>query len=230
LVRSNRKTAAIYIRNGEVEVRAPLRMAKWEIECFMLSKEKWILSTLSKQRAHAEKKASFVVDYGSVISLFGEPYVIAPGSVISRSTIVPHEEASMGFDDRSLYLPSGLSPKHVKAHCIKAYKDIAKTHITSCVDFYAAKMGVTPSAVKINSAKTRWGSCSYKKSLNFSWRLVMAEEDVIDYVVVHELAHLVEMNHSARFWAVVAGVLPDYKGRIAQLKLLQKKLAGEDWD
>jgi len=75
----------------------------------------------------------------------------------------------------------------------------------------------------------RWGSCSSRGSLNFSWRIMMADDAVIDYVVVHELAHLVEMNHSPRFWAVVAGVLPDYSKRRARLRLLNKKLEGEDW-
>ncbi|MDR2568929.1 MAG: M48 family metallopeptidase, partial [Oscillospiraceae bacterium] len=75
-----------------------------------------------------------------------------------------------------------------------------------------------------------WGSCSAKKSLNFSWRLIMADEDVIDYVVVHELAHLIEMNHSVRFWAVVERVLPDYRERQKWLRELQRKLNVEDWD
>ena len=90
-------------------------------------------------------------------------------------------------------------------------------------------MNVTPIAVKVNSAKTRWGSCSGRNSINFSWRLIMADDDVIDYVIVHELAHIKEHNHSDRFWAVVASVLPDYKMRQAKLKILQKKLASEDW-
>ncbi|MCL2342290.1 MAG: M48 family metallopeptidase, partial [Firmicutes bacterium] len=95
---------------------------------------------------------------------------------------------------------------------------------------FAEQMGLKPRAVKINSAKTRWGSCSALKNLNFSWRLAMADDGVIDYVVVHELAHLREMNHSARFWAIVAGVLPDYRERQKRLKALQKRLGNEDWE
>ena len=95
---------------------------------------------------------------------------------------------------------------------------------------FAKRMDVTPTAIKINGAKTRWGSCSAKKSLNFSWRLIMADDDVIDYVVVHELAHIAEMNHSARFWALVEGALPDYQSRKAKLKALQQRLSIEDWE
>ena len=90
-------------------------------------------------------------------------------------------------------------------------------------------MGVTPIAVKINSAMRRWGSCSSRMSLNFSWRLIMADDAIIDYVVVHELAHIKEMNHSARFWAVVESVLPDFRERKRKLKELQSRLSGEDW-
>lgn len=107
---------------------------------------------------------------------------------------------------------------------------LAKRDLTNIVFDFAKQMNVMPSAIKINGAKTRWGSCSSKKSLNFSSRLVMAKDDVVDYVVIHELAHITEMNHSSRFWAIVEGILPDYKERQARLKALQKKLSLEDWD
>ncbi|MDR1272424.1 MAG: M48 family metallopeptidase, partial [Clostridiales Family XIII bacterium] len=94
---------------------------------------------------------------------------------------------------------------------------------------YARLMGVTPAAVKVSNASRRWGSCSRKKSLNFAWRLIMADDDAIDYVVVHELAHLTEMNHSPRFWAIVEGIFPDYRERKSKLKDLQGKLKTEGW-
>jgi predicted metal-dependent hydrolase len=107
---------------------------------------------------------------------------------------------------------------------------LAKQDIPEKVQKYAAQVGVEPVGIKINGAKSRWGSCSAKKSLNFSWRLMMADDEVIDYVVVHELAHIKEMNHSPAFWAIVSSVLPDYKQRQTKLKALHKKLSEEDWD
>jgi len=218
LTRSSRKTAAIYVRNSAVEVRAPLRMPKRDIDRFVSSKEQWILRSLAKQRVQADKRKSFAVDYGSEIMFLG-----------ARCVIEPRDGTRAGFDGEVFYMPPGLTPEHIKSTCVKIYKMLAKSHISNRVAFYATQMDVTPAAVKINSAMKRWGSCSSKKSLNFSWRLIMADNRVVDYVVVHELAHLVEMNHSAKFWAVVAGVLPDYMERRAQLKILQRKLAGEDW-
>jgi predicted metal-dependent hydrolase len=91
-------------------------------------------------------------------------------------------------------------------------------------------MNVTPAAVKVSEAKTRWGSCSEQKNINFSWRLCMAEPDTIDSVVVHELAHLKEMNHSDRFYKLVYNVMPDYDERNGKLKDLSKRLGYEDWE
>lgn len=86
------------------------------------------------------------------------------------------------------------------------------------VEYYAKEMGVQPMGIKITSAKTRFGSCSGKNSLCFSWRLMLYPPEAVDYVVVHELAHIREKNHSPAFYAVVASVLPDYKAREQLLK------------
>jgi len=122
-----------------------------------------------------------------------------------------------------------LPPEEIKLAVIRVYRRIAKEVLADKVIAYAKIMGFLPVDVKINGAKTRWGSCSGKNSINFSWRLIMADEATIDYVVVHELAHIKEHNHSDRFWAIVTSVAPDYKQRRAQLKELQKRLEVEDW-
>jgi len=218
LTRSRRKTVAIYVRNGAVEVRAPLSMLKKDIDRFVNEKETWILESLAKQRSRAEKKQGFFVDYGSEILYRGKHYPIRP-----------HKSKKAVFDGEVFWLPDGLTPAQIKTVCIQMYRQLAKAYITNRVAAYAARMGVQPSAVKINNAMKRWGSCSSKKNLNFSWRLVMSADNAIDYVVVHELAHLTEMNHSARFWAVVAAVLPNYRELQTQLIKLQIKLSVEDW-
>ena len=134
------------------------------------------------------------------------------------------------FNGETFYIPPDLQPEQIKPTIIRLYKLIAKQFLKLKAAKYAAAMCVTPAAVRINSAKTRWGSCSGRNSLNFSWKLMMADEEVIDYVVVHELAHIKEHNHSPRFWAAVAEVIPDYSARKLRLKVLQEKLAKEDWD
>lgn len=86
------------------------------------------------------------------------------------------------------------------------------------VEYYAGLMGITYGRITIREQKTRWGSCSGKGNLNFNWKLVLAPPEVLDYVVVHELAHRREMNHSAAFWRIVEQVIPDYRERRRFLK------------
>ena len=160
LIRTNRKTMAIYIRpGGLVEVRAPQRCPKRDIDKFLDAKAQWI-----------EEKQALMLTRAQ-----------------SKSEPDPVQEAKL--------------------------RALAKEFLPRRVAHYAELMGVVPAGVKITGARTRWGSCSSKGNLNFSWRLMLAGEREIDYVVVHELAHLREMNHSPRFWAVVEAALPDYKER-----------------
>lgn len=91
------------------------------------------------------------------------------------------------------------------------YISIARDIFTRKTAYYARIMGVSYGRITIREQKTRWGSCSSKGNLNFNWRLILAPEEVLDYVVVHELAHRREMNHSKAFYAVVESVLPDYR-------------------
>ena len=91
------------------------------------------------------------------------------------------------------------------------YIEIARDIFTRKTEYYARIMGVSFGRISIREQKTRWGSCSSKGNLNFNWRLILAPEEVLDYVVVHELAHRREMNHSKAFYAIVESVLPDYR-------------------
>lgn len=90
--------------------------------------------------------------------------------------------------------------------------------------YFAKRMGVTYNRITIREQKTRWGSCSSAGNLNFNWKLVLMPGELLDYVVVHELAHRREMNHSPRFWAIVESELPDYRDRQAKLKILGRQL------
>lgn len=101
---------------------------------------------------------------------------------------------------------------------IEELKVKAKAYIPSRVEYFSSIMGVTPSNVSINQAKTRFGSCSSQKRINFSCNVMRYPCEAIDYVIVHELAHIKELNHSKRFWAIVESILPDYKERQKLLK------------
>jgi predicted metal-dependent hydrolase len=115
-----------------------------------------------------------------------------------------------------------------RTEIIALYKKLARRELTRRTIQIARIMNVVPVSVKITSAEARWGSCSSKRSLNFSWRLIMADEAAIDYVIIHELAHLTELNHSDRFWAIVKTYCPDYKACKERLKTLAERLHKEN--
>ena len=104
----------------------------------------------------------------------------------------------------------GITPQQ-EAALEKRYREAAREYFPKRVAYYQARMGGTYERIVIREQKTRWGSCSSRGTLSFNWRLMLAPPAVLDYVVVHELAHLQQMNHSKRFWDVVAQVMPDYK-------------------
>lgn len=93
----------------------------------------------------------------------------------------------------------------------REFRRLAKEKIPKRVALFAEQVGVDYGKITIKDTKSRWGSCSYQGNLNFCWRLILAPEKVLDYIVVHELCHRLEMNHSARFWAEVKRVLPEYE-------------------
>jgi len=193
-------------------------MPKHLIDAFVKSKEKWIGEKLEKLNDLTLRRNSFTLSYGDPVAYRGKQY-----------PIVAQQGNRIGFDEKSFYMPGDLTPEQIKYACIQIYRMLAKRDLTTKALAYAQRMSVTPSAVKINSARSRWGSCSSKNSLNFSWMLIMADDELIDYIVVHELAHITELNHSERFWSIVEGILPDHRARRAKLKELQQRLNTEDW-
>ena len=220
LKRSKRKTLAIHIlQNGEIEVRAPIKLSKTYIEKFLDSKENLIKYKQEIIIKNYHNKQQFSLNYGDRISLRGE-----------KIKLIACTENKIFYNNYNLFIPEKLDSKAIKSACIKFYKDIAKQVLIEKTQFYAKMMNVCPTSVKINSAKTRWGSCSAEKRINYSWKLIMAEDKVIDYVVVHELAHIIQMNHSEKFWTIVKQILPDYKERLQTLKTFQKQLSGQDWE
>lgn len=108
-------------------------------------------------------------------------------------------------------LPSQKEKTPYERRLEAPYRQAAKEYIPKRVAYYASLLGVDYATISIRDQKTRWGSCSSKGNLSFSWRLILAPPKVLDYVVVHELCHRKEMNHSGRFWALVQSMIPDYQ-------------------
>ncbi len=105
----------------------------------------------------------------------------------------------------------------VRAAVVKWYRRHAQSNFSDRIGEFAPGLGVPAPRLFLSSARTRWGSCNAKREVRLNWRLIQATQSTIDYVVVHELAHLIEMNHSRRFWKLVASLCPHYREACAEL-------------
>ncbi len=145
----------------------------------------------------------------------GEPEVRAPYGC-PQAVIERFIEKNQGWLEKRLQ--EHQEQKQYTPQEIEALRRRAKEYLPPRVAYYAAQMGVAPTAVRITSARTRYGSCSGKNSINFSLYLMEKSNRAIDYVVVHELAHIKQHNHSPAFYKEIEKILPDYKERIKELK------------
>ncbi|WP_137150315.1 SprT family zinc-dependent metalloprotease [Devosia sp. FKR38] len=186
---------------------------KWsEAEAFLLRQRAWLAARIPRQPTGA----SF--SHGSLVPLRGvEHRVIGTGKLRGRVEI--------GTDEAGA--PALLVPGD-DAHQARRLTDWLKAEahadlvIRSAI--HAERLGVTVKAIKMRSQASRWGSCSSTGTINYNWRLVMAPPHVLDYVAAHEVAHLVEMNHSPAFWAAVKRTLPDMERGRAWLKAHGREL------
>lgn len=200
IIRSRRKHLALQITpEGLLHVYAPRLMPQWMIHRLVEQQHTWI----QKQRAKVQKK------YGDL-----KPYTFVPGErflflgqsyTLTRGPYIGH----VHIQHDCILVPERYTS--IKEALQAWYRRQARTILTDRVQIYAAEAGIQYFNITITSANTRWGSCSSEGNLSFSWKLIMAPQEVVDYVVVHELAHRKEMNHSPRFWAVVEDIMPDYK-------------------
>ncbi|MCG6858212.1 MAG: M48 family metallopeptidase, partial [Salaquimonas sp.] len=122
----------------------------------------------------------------------------------------------------SLLVPG--EPDHVPRKVVDFLRHQARLKLNEAVDRHAKKLGVRPKSIRITDTKSRWGSCSTTRTLSFSWRIVMAPADVLDYLAAHEVAHLREMNHSEAFWTLVAETCPDMERHRQWLRIHGAKL------
>lgn len=213
LTRSKRRTIALIIEgDGTLTVRAPMRAPLALIEKFIHEKVDWIARTREKVKAIMITPARQYTN--------GETFLFL-GSSFDLKLVKP-QRPFLQFD--SGFTLSHTAQEEGKLTFTRWYKEQAYEVITQRVRQYAQQHSFTPKQVKITSAKTRWGSCSSNGALNFTWRLVMAPLDVIDYVVVHELAHLRVKDHSRKFWNVVEAIYPEYRKQRKWLRENGEKL------
>lgn len=215
LVYSKRRTLAIHVLpDGTVEARAPKGMSRRRIQAFLDSKEPWIRRKQAELLAREQLRRQQQPEPGQVIRFFGRPVRLAAAGTEPSPP-----------DGEQLLLLTGEDPDRWREEIAAAARTAAKAYIPGRVAELAAAWGFSDTGVTITGARTRWGSCSGKNRLSFSLRLAYAEPAAVDYVILHELAHTREHNHSARFWAIIAARMPDYRQRQKELRELQERLS-----
>ncbi len=205
IIRSRRKTLAICIdAQGRLIVRAPLQYAEERISSFLREKEGWIRKKQAAHRATALPLPPENLD-GYAFLLLGER---------TKIQLVGGERIGYDKEGRILYLPA----KNAQKRLVKWLKENAERILTKVTAEWATRMGTSYQSITVTSAKSRWGSCSADDALRYTFRLLYCPREIIEYVVVHELAHTRHKNHSSAFWAEVAKYLPDWKGKRKWLK------------
>jgi predicted metal-dependent hydrolase len=217
-----RRSMSIYLYpNKPIKVVANHTLAKKEVIDFLLKKQEWIEKTFEKFSEHLEQFPEKKI----------KAYEVFPFLGIDRKlkvVITPNKKffVSVSEQDLLLHVPRNEWSANAKIQeypgALKEirhfYKREAETLLLSRVKLWSEQMGLRPSQVKFREQRTRWGSCSSRRVINLNWRLIVFPLSVIDYVIVHELAHIEQMNHSAKFWAIVEKHIPDFKVPMKVLK------------
>lgn len=222
LTRSKRKTIAIsFDGDGNLCVKAPFWVSKRAIETFLDEKKEWIEATAVRLQNQRMKETAerIRLDNGDVLFYLGEALII---TVIrenrQRGKVVKVNNRLI------LTVPYEADYAYKKTLLEKWFRHEAAEVLQRKASEFAKLLSVSYEDIKIKDQKSRWGSCSSKGNLNFNFRIIMAPEKVCDYVVKHELCHLIHMNHSAAFWTLLEGIHPETAACRKWLKENSKKL------
>ena len=219
IIRSKRKTVCMSVnKDGSVTVKAPrLYPTEKEIANFVEQKADWILKQRERQQEREDMKLvrRFETDYS--FPYLGEERLVE---------MQPAKKTSITYQDEKIIIKTSFfenlvadyeAPENVEKieklqnDLKKWYKKQAYAYVSKLVEYYKYIIGVTVTSVSIKSRKSQWGSCDSNGNLTFSWRLVMARPEAIDYVVIHEICHRKHMDHSRDFWNQVQKYMPDFK-------------------
>ena len=200
-----RKTISIIIKDGKVEVKAPFNLKQKEIDDFILKKEKWIRNKILLQKSTKKSpKKKFVS--GEIFKFLGKDLKL-------KINIGNIEKTYIKNDCIHLDLENNLenNKEKIKKKLEFFYRRSSEKILKEKTLIESKKMKLNLKEIKVKSYKSRWGSCSSNGDISYNWKLIMAPEKIIDYVIIHELCHLIHFNHSCNYWREVSKKLPNYK-------------------
>lgn len=206
LKRVRRRSIGFVVGEHGLSVSAPRWVPQGDIDGALQAKAGWILRKLHEQADRRQRLDAARVQWRDGIELpfLGRPLCVALGGAGREPQWTDGTPARL-----LLPLPAQAEPARIREAVLRWLQRSALQHYTERCDHYAARLGVQVRQLRLSAAHTRWGSATSSGTIRLHWRLMHFPPEVVDYVVVHELAHLREMNHSPAFWAVVRSVLPD---------------------
>ena len=187
-------------KDARLIVRAPFFATEELIHKLVCQKESWITTKQDYFKQRQDKIPVRKFQPGEEFMYLGQNYPLVVRDDLPRAVLL---DGTLMISQQVL----GNAGDHLECW----YKDRAFEYISQKAGIYAQAAGLKYNSIRINNASSRWGSCGYKNTLNFTWRLIMAPSRVVDYVIIHELMHLKQKNHSRKFWAEVALRVPDYR-------------------
>lgn len=187
----------------KVELVIPTRISIKKATIFLIDNKQWVLNKLASMK----NINNIPMKEGANVIIEGKKYIIEHSGKIRGAPLL-NDSTLVVSGDKML----------IAKKTEKFLKSLAKEKLTKHCDDYADKLGVSFNRISVKDTKTRWGSCSHSRNLSFSWRLIIAPAEVLQYVAAHEMAHILQMNHSPAFWQVVESIFPDYKNSRLWLK------------
>lgn len=214
IVRSRRSTADIVVeRNGKIVVRAPATFPDERIEDIVEAKRYWIYKTLAEWRDLNATRVLREYRNGEGFLYLGRSY---------RLLLVAKQDRPVELKDGRFCLRRDFVDRGDVALAQAAFRDYyvsrGQERLTHRVNYYAPKVGVSPTGIDVRELGYRWASCSHSGKLAFHWKCMMAPAKIIDYIVVHELCHMRQGDHTDVFWNEVDKIIPDYEERKTWLK------------
>ena len=210
--RVKRKTIGMSVGADGLEVRAPRWATVASVEAVLHEKSAWILRKLQESQERQKHMRHTIIEWrdGATLPFLGEQWVVRLDPE-HQSLPTSHEDAA----PKCLHIALSLhaQPGQIRDAVQAWLMQQAKLNFTQRLDHFAPQLGVQWKRLSLSNASSRWGTASADGSIRLNWRLIHFKQDVIDYVVVHELSHLRVMNHSPQFWETVGSLVPDYQQR-----------------
>lgn len=198
-----RRTLEINVRNGRVQLMLPSFVSDSDGMDFLRRKRDWIRRALKRQRVRASEIVEKTYQAGEQFSFLGKQYVLHLG--LSR-----RKQVALEGDSLHVSLPT-LNPESVREAIWQWYREQARIILTEKTEARVAQLGRRHTGIRLRQTKTKWGHCTAEGIIQYNWVIVTAPEPVIDYLVAHEVSHLLHLNHSPEFWRVVESLQPDYR-------------------